>query len=1234
MSVVEFFSQPVWHRLGLTLVHFLWQGLAVAVIAYAAVRVLSLKRGNPRYAAYLLAFTIIAVCPLITFTVLGVPAKATFFAPGPLPVLESSGPVPRSVVPEPPEQLSESTVPVGPTHDAPLRERLDGMLQASLPWMLVCWMGGVLMLSVRLLLGFIGVRRWRRNLEPLADGLETRVALLSERLGMAGFSRVFVSRQAMEAVALGYLRPMVLLPAAMLTRMDPAMIEAVVAHELAHIRRLDLWVNLAQRVVETLLFYHPAVWWLSNHLRAERELCCDELAVKATGERLTYASALESAGRTRLAARRPSLALALGQAKRSTLNRVRHILGLTPTPPDSRFWLAGIVSSLVLLLLAMPTVPLLTATAQTQPATENPQIAAKSLIEAAAAGDVDQVKLLISNGADVNEKDKDGRTPLHSAAREGEMEAVKLLVEAGADLNCTDKDGQTPASLAMAEDHKGIVELLVSKGADVSLHVAAYLGDLARVRSLVDKGADIEEVRLGVTPLFQSLIKRFNKEVAAFLLDKGANPNSTSNNNATLLHEWAWGGDIDLGVSIIEFLIERGANVNALQGESRWTPLHSACSQGRPKIAEVLIKHGANIEAKDRSGQTPLHYAIENEHLDTVRALAAKGVDVTSAQGYGSPLLHYAVWNDDLEIVKLCMDHGADFNAKDQAGWTAFRYAVSSGSRRVFEFFVSKGANASKFHTAAWLGDLTRVKGFVEQGADVNEKDEELGWTPLHWAAFTGPQDVIEFLIARGANVNARDAWDDTPLHRAAAAGQKESVELFLAKGAKVNAEGESGKTPLHDAARKGHEEVVGVLIAGGADLNARDGSGLTPLLRAVLKKHLKAVELLVAKGADVNAMDKGGRTPLDYIGQQHHAEIVDLLRKHGATHSLLYAVYAGDIEKAEELIAQHANVNLRDEYRRTPLHGAVQIGRSDMAELLISKGADINAKTESNQTPLHYACGSDNKDMVELLLSRGADVHARTQYDSAPIHYAAGLGSSDMVERLLAAGADLNATTGGRTPLYIAICANRSKTVELLAAKGAQISPIHLAAFLGNSARVKTLIEGGADANARDGAGFTPLHNAVCGDSKDVVTLLIEQGADINATGWRQWTPLHHASDVGHTDMVEVLIDHGAKVDLRGENGNTPLLLAAGKGHIDVVRRLVAKGADVNTRGDRESTPGSTPLHIASKNGHKAVVELLLTNGANVNAKTDEGHTPLSLARDKGHAEIVELLRQHGAKE
>ncbi|MHC4097501.1 MAG: M56 family metallopeptidase, partial [Planctomycetota bacterium] len=366
MSIVEFLSQPFWQRLGLTLVHFLWQGLAVAVLAGAFVRVFRLKHGNARYGAYLLAFIAMIVCPIVTFTAIDIPispdtelvtgAESAEVVEAPsytaLPAVD--------ILPEAETSMPIISSPVAMTDSIPLGQRISDWLNVSMPWVLVIWMVGVVVLSVRLLMGFVGVYRWRHHLEPLPERLAQRIVSLSERLGMRGFSRVFISPTVLQAMAVGYLRPMVLLPAAMVTQMQPEMLEAVIAHELAHIRRFDLWVNLAQRVTETLLFYHPAVWWLSICLRRERELCCDELAVKATGRRLTYATTLESVGRAKFMAKQPVLAAGLGQDKKPTLSRVRHILGLKSTQRNCPFWLAGVITVLFLAALVIPTTLALT----------------------------------------------------------------------------------------------------------------------------------------------------------------------------------------------------------------------------------------------------------------------------------------------------------------------------------------------------------------------------------------------------------------------------------------------------------------------------------------------------------------------------------------------------------------------------------------------------------------------------------------------------------------------------------------------------------------------------------------------------------------------------------------------------------------------------------------------------------------------------------------------------------
>lgn len=368
MSIIESLSQPIWQRLGLTLVHFLWQGLTVVLLVSMFVRLFRLRSGNSRHAAYLLSFIVMMACPVVTFIAMDVTVESytepfvtdaesvDLFNATPQAVLP-----PNDILPDADISFTMTSKPAATTDSIPLHDRISDYLNMSLPWLLVIWMVVVFILSVRLVVGFVGVYRWRRHIELLPEKLGQRIVSLSERLGMQGFSRVFISPAILQVMAVGYLRPMVLLPAALVIQMQPEMLEAIIAHELAHIRRFDLWVNLAQRVMETLLFYHPAVWWLSNRLRNERELCCDELAVRATGERLTYVSALEKANRIKLIGKQPGLAVGLGQDDQPILNRVRHVLGIVPAPRSSRFWLAGIITVLFLAALTLLTATTLTA---------------------------------------------------------------------------------------------------------------------------------------------------------------------------------------------------------------------------------------------------------------------------------------------------------------------------------------------------------------------------------------------------------------------------------------------------------------------------------------------------------------------------------------------------------------------------------------------------------------------------------------------------------------------------------------------------------------------------------------------------------------------------------------------------------------------------------------------------------------------------------------------------------
>ncbi|MFH1882065.1 MAG: ankyrin repeat domain-containing protein [Planctomycetota bacterium] len=212
-----------------------------------------------------------------------------------------------------------------------------------------------------------------------------------------------------------------------------------------------------------------------------------------------------------------------------------------------------------------------------------------SLHTAARQGLQEELKKLIEKGTDVNAKDSSGQTALHYAAREGYKEIIELLLENGADVNIRVKYyNLTTAEIAMNNNHNKVVELLIAKGADISpLHLALYMKDEAKAKSLIEGGADVNErTPYGNTPM--------HRAVVAGLKD------------------------------IVELLIAKGANVNAKDNWD-WTPLHSAAEEGHRELAELLIAKGANVNARDPLDRTPLWYAQEEGHTKIIELLRKHG---------------------------------------------------------------------------------------------------------------------------------------------------------------------------------------------------------------------------------------------------------------------------------------------------------------------------------------------------------------------------------------------------------------------------------------------------------------------------------------------------------------------------------------------------------------------------------------------------------------------------------
>jgi beta-lactamase regulating signal transducer with metallopeptidase domain len=283
---------PLVESIGWALIHFVWQGTAIGLATAVALHVLARARPTVRYAVACLSLALMLTVPIAAVV---------------------SGRALNSVTVASVASAAGSAVPSVP-------------MDRWLPTAVLVWLAGVALLSMRLIAACIGVERLKRVTRDVDVAVAARVRLLAEHFGIGRRVRVFESTLVRVPTVVGHLRPVILLPASVLSGLAPAYLDAVLAHELAHVRRHDYLVNALQSLVETLLFYHPAVWWCSRQIRIEREHCCDDMVVEAGGNRLAYAAAL--AQLEELRGLQPMLSLNASGGR--LVDRIRRLLGESP----------------------------------------------------------------------------------------------------------------------------------------------------------------------------------------------------------------------------------------------------------------------------------------------------------------------------------------------------------------------------------------------------------------------------------------------------------------------------------------------------------------------------------------------------------------------------------------------------------------------------------------------------------------------------------------------------------------------------------------------------------------------------------------------------------------------------------------------------------------------------------------------------------------------------------------
>jgi uncharacterized protein len=483
---------------------------------------------------------------------------------------------------------------------------------------------------------------------------------------------------------------------------------------------------------------------------------------------------------------------------------------------------------------------------------------------------------------------------------------------------------------------------------------------------------------------------------------------------------------------------------------------------------------------------------------------------------------------------------------------------------------ASASAGTSALADAAMARDRDRIRGLLEQKADVNAPQAD-GATALHWAAHWGDVETAGWLLAAGANPALANRDGATPMFLACENGTAAMIELLLRAGVDANAPVLlHGETPLMLAARSGNPDAVRVLLDHAANVNAMESlRGTTALMWAAEQRHAELVHLLIARGAEVDAPSKVF-TPLQHrglgfaaagFGSRQRPGTTETVSVKGGLTALMFAAREGAMDAASVLVSAGAALNQTSADGSGALLIAVQNGFYDLGRFLLDHGADPNLSNAKGWTPLYLAVKNRNTensaipgpategafDFIKLLLERGADPNQRIKAETelhqgmlatwlkeagaTPLIRAALSGDLEVARLLLAHHAGPSITTFDHTTALMA--ASGVGWADGFIREHSEDETLELA---------RLLLDLGNPVNAANDAGITALHGAAYKGADPAVELLVDRGADLAARdngadygfgartikmtplNWAEGVPIGMSSSIYHTDTVALL--------------------------------------------------------------------------------------------------------------
>ncbi|MBN1532053.1 MAG: ankyrin repeat domain-containing protein [Spirochaetes bacterium] len=855
------------------------------------------------------------------------------------------------------------------------------------------------------------------------------------------------------------------------------------------------------------------------------------------------------------------------------------------------------------------------------------------LICAVEKGNAPFAALLLKQGANTRIADRTGRTVLHYAAAIFNAERLlKDLPETGVDMNAKDHQGQSP------------------------IIVAAEKGRWENVAFFAKRRADLNAAdSSGRTPLLIAA-KKAGHPTVKLLIEAGADVKRADGEGMTLLHYLASSRGA-MASQLIPVAVAKGAEVNAKSGNGA-TPAGTAVTSGNPQALKLLLEAGADKDGME-NGRTPLAmFAYEKRQWGMAKTIIEAGADVNRQSEEGRTILFPVVMANDTTFAGFLFGRNARIDIKDNSGRTPLMAAIDKSALRTAGLLIEKGADVnladgegrSVLHYLAAARNASSLLGKIQWDREkvrIDAKDNA-GRTPLAVATAANRADAVDYLLKNGADPNGADENGEKLIFTAYRGGRS-LLNLFVDRGASTDARASDGKTLLLMGLEKYDTPLLKMLTERGANVNERQANDRYPLEFAIEKGQTQNVRLLLDAKASIEVKDRNDNPLLTLAIGKRSDEIVRMLLDRGADAKgkgtdgkshLLHAFNENAAGIFKQLLDKGADQNVKDDKGTPVLCAAAEKNSNTFVRYLLDGGADVNAADSNSHTPLIMAAWRGSYNPAKLLLEKGADVNRKDEAGDTALFKAleTSWAAKPIIDLLVKYGADVKAQGGaGDSLLHRSIDKRRFDLFDHLLKLGADPNV--------KNKRDETLLMGLAHVDPPAGKGSTLAKQmAQQKESLRLIESLLKGGADPNLMSRYGQSALNLARVKRNFAIVEALVGGGAKVDLQDKNGNTALkkevmdyignyrmmdsLKEASRKMIDL---LVAGGADINVK-DRfgRTALTHTVREINAKNEKKVldIVPYLIAKGAKTDIKDNEGFSAADYVQKSGNQQLMELVR------